>query len=71
MDNDNLSDNPSQNLIYGVTITDLYGTPGESFEYKAGINSVNISVKDFKPGLYILSVFDGKMWRSQRLIIQK
>ena len=71
MDNDNLSDNPSQNLIYGVTITDLYGTPGESFDYKAGINSVNISLQDFNPGIYILSVFDGKMWRSQRLIIQK
>jgi hypothetical protein len=71
MDNDNLSDNPSQNLIYGITITDLYGIPVESFEYKAGISSVNISVKDFKTGLYILSVFDGKIWTSQRLIIQK
>jgi lysyl endopeptidase len=71
MDNDNLSDNPSQNLIYGVTITDPYGTLGESFEYKAGVNSVNISVQDFNPGLYILSVFDGKTWTSQRLAIQK
>lgn len=71
MDNDNLSDNSSQNLIYATTITDLYGTPGEFFEYKAGIKSANISVQDSSPGLYILSVFDGKMWRSERLIIQK
>lgn len=71
MDNENSLDNLSQSLIYAIKITDPFGTLGESFEYKTGINSVDISLQDFKSGLYILSVFDGKMWGSEQLIIQK
>jgi len=71
MENENLLNDGSQNLIYAIKITDLFGTLGESFEYKAGINSVKIPLQNFNSGLYILSVFDGKIWSSERLIIQK
>ena len=71
MENENLLNDGSKNLIYAIKITDLFGTLGESFEYKAGINSVKIPLQNFNSGLYILSVFDGKIWSSERLIIQK
>lgn len=71
MENENLLNDGSQNLIYAIKITDLFGILGESFEYKAGINSVKIPLQNFNSGLYILSVFDGKIWSSERLIIQK
>ncbi|MBS1949603.1 MAG: T9SS type A sorting domain-containing protein [Bacteroidetes bacterium] len=68
---ENSADELSQNLMYAIKITDQAGTVGRSFEYKAGVNSVKISLQDFNPGLYLLSVFDGKMWSSERLIVQK
>jgi len=71
VDNENLLNDGSQDLIYAIKITDPLGMHGESFEYKAGINSINIPLQDFKPGLYILSVFDGKIWSSKQLIVQK
>jgi hypothetical protein len=61
----------SQNLIHAIKVTDPSGTRSESFEYKGGINSTTISLKDRQPGLYILAVFDGKTWSSKQLLIQK
>lgn len=71
MDTEDLLNDNSQNLIYAIKITDLFGTSGKSFEYKTGVNSINIPLQDFNPGLHILSVFDGKIWSSKQLIIQK
>jgi hypothetical protein len=71
MNNENLLNDGSQYLIYAIKITDAFGTPVESFEYKVGINSAKISLQNFNPGLYILSVFDGNKWSSERLIIEK
>jgi len=70
-ESENSLDDSSQNLIYAIKITDLFETFGKSFEYEAGIKSTNIPLQDFKSGLYILSVFDGKMWSSKQLLIQK
>ena len=71
VDNENSLDNVSQSLIYAIKITDHVGSPRGSFEYRAGVNSVNISLRDLNSGSYILSVFDGKMWSSKQLLIQK
>jgi len=71
VDNANSLDSEPQNLIYAIKITDRVGSPRGLFEYKDGINSVNISLRDFNAGLYILSVFDGKTWSSKQLLIQK
>jgi hypothetical protein len=70
-DSESLSDNESQNLIHAIKVIDPSGTRSESFEYKGGINSTTVSLKDHQPGMYILSVFDGKTWSSKQLLIQK
>ncbi len=68
--NSNQLDNGSYR-IYAIKITDFFGTIVESFEYKDGISSVQIPLHNFDSGYYILSVFDGKTWSSDRLVIQK
>jgi len=70
-DSESLLEKDSQNLIHAIKVTDPSGTRSESFEYKSGINSTTISLKDRQPGLYILSVFDGKTWTSKQLLVQK
>ena len=70
-DNESLLDADSQNLIYAIKVTDPSGTRSESFEYERGVNSASISLKDHHPGLYILSVYDGKNWSSKQLLIRK
>ena len=42
----------------------------KTFEYKAGISSVNIPLSGLSAGIYKLSVFDGTNWTSQQLIIK-
>ncbi|HEU5291669.1 MAG TPA: T9SS type A sorting domain-containing protein [Cyclobacteriaceae bacterium] len=69
MENEDILGGNSQK-IYGIKIVDSFGVSGESFAYKAGVKSVKISLKDFSSGIYILSVFDGKIWSSERLIIK-
>jgi len=61
----------TSNVIYGIRITDVSGIVRKSFEYKAGIQSIKISVAELTSGIYTLSVFDGKQWQSQNIIIQK
>ena len=61
----------SPNLIYGIKITDALGILRKSFEYKAGIRSIKISVADLNSGIYSLSVFDGQQWQSQNIVVQK
>ena len=39
--------------------------------FQFGCSSINISMEDLKPGLHILSVFDGKTWMRERLIIRR
>lgn len=69
--NQTLSKGGSQNLIYAIKITDRFGAIRKSFEYKPGITSIRISFPELSSGLYLISVFDGKKWTSQPLIIQK
>jgi subtilisin family serine protease len=70
-DSESLLEKDSPNLIHAIKVTDPSGTRSESFEYKGGITSTTISLKDRQPGLYILSIFDGKTWSSKQLLIQK
>jgi subtilisin family serine protease len=70
-ENENSASDDSQNLIYAIKIDGSFGTPGESFEYKSGVKTVDISLQNFKTGLYIVSVFDGKTWSRERLMVQK
>jgi hypothetical protein len=71
VDTENSLKDAPQSLIYAIKITDFFGTCGETFEYKTGTSSVNIPLQNFNSGLYILSVFDGKKWSSERLKIEK
>lgn len=70
-DSESPLDKDSPNLIYAIKVIDPSGTRSESFEYERGITSVSISLKDYRPGLYILSVFDGKSWSNKQLIVPK
>ena len=70
-DSESLLDKDSQTLIYAIKVNDPSGLGSETFEYQSGINSVSISLKDRQPGMYILSVFNGKTWSSKQLLIQK
>lgn len=60
-----------QALIYGIKISDQYGVVRKSLQYKQGVQLVNIPTSELSAGIYQLSVFDGKEWRSESLIIQK
>ena len=69
--NQTLTKNSSQNVIYAIKITDDLGTLRKSFEYKSGVTSTRISLTELNSGLYLMSVFDGTKWSSTQLVIQK
>ncbi|MBO9203897.1 MULTISPECIES: T9SS type A sorting domain-containing protein [Niastella] len=60
-----------QELIYGIKITDQYGTIRKSLQYKQGLRMVRIPVAELRAGVYMLSVFNGKEWRGKSLVMQK
>ncbi len=57
-------------LIRFIQIANQMGVIVKTFEYKAGISSVNIPLSGLSAGIYKLSVFDGTNWTSQQLIIK-
>jgi hypothetical protein len=61
----------SKNLIYVIRIIDGFGNQRKLLEYKSGILSTTISVSDLKPGIYLVSVYDGYTWSGKSLVIQK
>ena len=61
----------SSSLMYGIKIIDRFGVMRKILQYKAGITSTIIPVADLNAGTYIISVFNGKYWSSQKLLIQK
>jgi bacillolysin len=58
-------------LIYGIRITDQFGVMRKNLSYKSGITSTGITIADLNPGMYLISVFDGKQWNSKPLMIQR
>lgn len=65
------SNNNTYNLMYAVKITDRFGVVRKTLTYKEGVSSKTISVADLSVGAYVVSIFDGKEWSSQKLLIQK
>jgi hypothetical protein len=61
----------SVSLIYGVKILDQFGAVRKKLEFKHGLLQTKIPVEGLSAGLYLLSVFDGKEWKTKSLIIQK
>jgi hypothetical protein len=61
----------SRSLIYKIKIADATGVTRTSYDYPAGIRSTTVSVAGLRSGIYLVSVFDGKNWVSQQLVIHK
>jgi hypothetical protein len=61
----------NKNLIYQIKITDGFGNNRKLLSYKSGITSATIPVADLKPGIYLVSIFNGNTWISKSLIIQR
>ncbi len=60
-----------QEFMYAIKITDRFGVVRKSLSYKAGVTSTTIFVADLNAGTYLVSIFNGKEWSSQSLLIQK
>jgi hypothetical protein len=57
-------------LIRAIQIASQMGAIIKTFEYKAGVASINVPLSGITSGIYQLSVFDGTNWTSQQLIIK-
>ncbi len=57
--------------IYAIKVTDCFGVVQKEFTYKSGINSTKLSLNDLRNGIYMFSVFDGKIWESKAVVIAR
>lgn len=62
--------NKVSSKFYMIKITDQIGNIKKIVEFKSGITSANISLAGIPPGIYLISIFDGKIWNSQQMIVQ-
>jgi hypothetical protein len=60
----------SANLIYKIKITDRLGAIRKSLEYKTPIKSTTISTNGLGAGIYSISIYDGTIWSTQKLLVQ-
>ncbi len=54
--------------IKEIRITDKLGTIKKTIKFNDGIESTKINVSSLAPDTYILQVFDGKKWHTQKLM---
>ena len=60
----------SGDMIYMANIVDQIGNVRKTFEFKNGVKSTTLSLAGIPPGLYILRVFNGSEWASEKIVIQ-
>jgi len=57
-------------LITSIQIANQAGVIIKTFDYKAGVSSINLPLGGIPSGIYKISVFAGTNWTSQQLIIK-
>ncbi len=57
-------------LIRTILLINQAGKTIRTYEYKAGVSTIEISLANIPTGLYKLSISDGVNWTSQQLIVQ-
>ena len=58
-------------LIYKIKITDRLGTIRKLMEYKTPVKSINISINRLEAGIYSISMYNGTVWSTQKLIVKQ
>jgi hypothetical protein len=56
--------------IYKVKITDRLAVVRKQLDYKVPLQSVILSTSGLEAGIYSVSIFDGTLWSTQKLIVQ-
>ena len=57
-------------LIYKIKIIDRLGTIRKLMEYKTPVKSINISINRLEAGIYSISMYNGTVWSTQKLIVK-
>lgn len=57
-------------LIRTILLINQEGKTVRTYEYKAGVSTIDISLANIPTGFYKLSISDGVNWTSQQLIVQ-
>jgi Trypsin-like peptidase domain/PKD-like domain len=56
--------------IYKIKITDRFALVRKLLDYKIPLQSVILSTKGLEAGIYSVSIFDGTLWSTQKLVVQ-
>jgi hypothetical protein len=56
--------------IFQIKITDGLAVVRKLLDYKVPLQSVTISITGLEAGIYSVSIFDGTVWSTQKLIVQ-
>lgn len=59
-----------QGLIYAIKVFDNSGNTKIERQYRLGQTSVNLQVTSLNSGIYLISIFNGKSWESQQIVVQ-
>jgi hypothetical protein len=65
---DEVSETKSRSYICEIRIIDKMGYIKQRYQYEAGIQSANININELSIDVYSVLVYDGKIWRTARLI---
>jgi hypothetical protein len=63
-----VSGSKNRDYIYEIRIIDKMGYIKRQYQFGAGIQSANISIKELSMDVYSVLVFDGNIWRTAKLI---
>jgi hypothetical protein len=56
--------------IYKIKITDRFALVRKLLDYKIPLQSVILSTRGLEAGIYSVSIFDGTLWSTQKLVVQ-
>jgi hypothetical protein len=63
---------PGKNsLFYKIKIMNTLGVQAKTMNFEDGVSSSTISIADLATGAYIVGVFDGQQWLTQKLLVEK
>ena len=58
-------------VIQEIQIVDKVGILKQSQKFSKGMKKVNFSVRLLSPDVYTLRIFDGKVWHTTKIVIQR
>jgi len=57
--------------VYQVRIVDVQGIVRKTFTYPGGVERISADLSGLNNGLYIIQVFDNRIWRSSKVVLNK